>query len=249
MIKRLVGYFEYTNFLNLMTELSNEVSDLELEALDQYVQRFPYYRIRTNLASELENGPTSLSAPKSGPVVRKGLAWMLALARVELGTMLAGFSPTVAPFEAVGVDPYDIDAYKELLMDGVKSHYWALLNDPDLAMVLTAETMPRVLSYSRRLVMVRAMLRAVVKSSRDDLSAVQMQELYSWKESLDRIQSRLTYKIRNYLDQSTTTSGTRDQVKILSRYCNSILRAESREIQAGTADVSNVGTGLNLKSP
>ena len=239
MIKRLVGYFEYANCLLNLDQLLSNTTQLEFEALDAYVRRRPEYSVLTNLASELEQGPSTLSSPRAGVLRRKGLDWMLALARVELGTMLAGFSPTVAPFEVVGYTDYDLVAYKSLLLDGVRTHYWALIGDPDLAGVLNMKDMSRVLSYSRRLVMVRAMLRAVIKSSRNDLSATQMQELYSWKESLDSLQGQFTVAIRNYLRESVNVSQNQKTYhqKFMGPYCLNILRAEQRELESERAAV------------
>ena len=244
MIKRLVGYYEYGNCLLNLNALLATISDLEFEQLDAYVRKRPEYSVMTNLASELPQGPSTLASPKSGPVRRKGLDWMLALARLELGTMLAGFSPTVCPYEAVGVSDYDINAYKALLLDGVRTHYWALLRDPDLGGVLNAKDITRVLSYSRRLVMVRAMLRAVIKSSREDFSPTQMQELYSWKESLDNLQGQFTIVIRNYLQDSAQASQSQREyqtLEVISPFCYSILRAEQRELAAGRAKIYPTG--------
>ncbi len=239
MIKRIVGYLEYTNFLTLMADLLDNTSEVELDALDRYVRGRKEYSIMTNLASGNEAGPTTLAAPKGGPVRRQGLDWMLALARTELGSMLAGFSPTPRPFEAVGVSDFDMKAYKSLLLDGVRSHYWALIKDPDLASILATTEMSRVLSYSRRLVVVRAMIRALMKSSRNDLSNLQMKELSSWFESLDRLQGQLTVAIRNYMRESVNshTSTRTTHSKFMGPWCISILNAEKREIAAGKAQI------------
>lgn len=241
MIKRLVGYLEYTNFLTLTTGLLENTSVVELEALDKYVRSRPEYSVFINLASDVETGPTTLAAPKGGPVRRKGLDWMLALARTELGAMLAGYSPTPSPFEAAGVSQFDLEAYKSFLLDGVRSHYWALIKDPDLASVLATEEMSRVLSYSRWLVIVRAMLRAVLKSSRNDLSDVQMKELYSWKESLDSLQGQFTVVIRNFLRAAENSETTTKTARYMSPVCFSILNAEKREIEAGKAQIYEFG--------
>lgn len=239
MIKRIVGYLEYTNFLTLMNGLVEDVSEVELDALDKYVRARPEYTVVTNLASGVEAGPTTLAAPQGGPIRRKGLDWMLALARTELGSMLAGYSPTPKPFEAVGVSQFDLEAYKSLLLDGVRSHYWALIKDPDLASVLATKEMSRVLSYSRRLVVVRAMIRALMKSSRNDLSNLQMKELSSWYESLDGLQGQFTVAIRNFLREtdSSRTSTKTTHSDFMGPYCISILNAEKREIASGKAQI------------
>jgi hypothetical protein len=241
MVGRLVGFYEYANALDNLDRLVNLVSPSELAEIDKIVAEKDEFTVYTNLSRRLQRGPSSLgnaeAETQSDKYERRGLAWTMALARVELAAMLACFTRVPQPFEAVGPTDFDRAAYVELIQDGAKSHYWALVNDPMLESVthMRADQVP-VLSYSRRLVLARAILGAAMRAGIKDYSPAQMSELTSWKDSLDKLQAGFVLKIEQFLE--TVRSTLKLTNKASNNYveaCGALLRSEQREISAGRA--------------
>ena len=237
-ILQLVGFVEYGNALNHFIELLRSSTAEELEAMDQIVQEKPEFTVYSNLASQFERGPSTLSRPvESTTEGNRGLAWVIALARTEYGAMLAGFSDAPSPFLTVPLHDFDRVAFQTLLLDGAISHYWGLVSDPSLKRVTrTSPSNPIVLAYSRRLVVARSMMSAAMRLAQRDLSNIQLRELTSWKESMDEVQAGLIASIQLYLQASiqSTTKASKQSSDYVEA-CGAMLRAEKRELAAGTA--------------
>jgi len=236
----LVGFAEYGNALSAFTKLLKSSTEDELAAMDEIVARRPEFTIYTDLASQVQSGPSTLGRyADSESDGKRGFAWVIALARVEFGAMMAGFTDVPSPFTVFPVHEYDAMAYRQMLLDGATNHYWALVNDPALKRVTsTSPANPIVLAYSRRLVMARAMLSATMRLSQQQLSNIQMRELSSWKESLDELQAGFVVKIQLYVQSFRQTSTKRSMEEHEYRKaCDAMLRAEARELRAGTAQV------------
>lgn len=237
---RLVGYYEYSNALRDLDKLISMSSEDELYELDKIVAEEDEFTVYSNLSRKIKSGPSSLNEPLESERERRGLRWVTALARVELGSMLAAFTSVSKPYEIVANPKFDLAPYQELLLDGARTHYWALVNDPAMPKVTKSLWVnEQVLSYSRRLVMARAMLRAAVKSDINDYTPVQLRELASWKESLDEAQALVAGKIRAYVNGSKKQVRSSSTSREFTDACSAMLRAEAREIQAGTAKITN----------
>ena len=237
---RLVGYYEYANALNDLDTLINQSTDEELYELDKMVAERDEFTVYTNLSQKLSSGASSLDEPRDEKREQRGLRWVTALARTELGAILAASTGTPKPFEIVANPKFDLEQYRKLLLDGARTHYWALANDPQLREVTRSlKVNTQVLSYGRRLVMARAMLRAVLESSSSYYTPVQLRELYSWKESLDESQALLTAKIRAHIQGTVSKSDPTTTSKEFVYACGIMLRGEAREVAAGTATITN----------
>ena len=245
-IHLLVGFYEYGNALTNFVELLKTASPEELAAMDSIVAEKNEFAVFTNLSKRHERYLTSLSErPKYKNEIdegNKGLAWVIALARVEYGAMLASFSDIKSPFSYVPLHAFDREAYQTLLLDGARTHYWTLAIDKDLEKVM--KTNPEnqiVLAYSRRLLIARNMLAAAMWLSQSQSTEVQRKESENWQERLDGIQAVLTLNIRQYMQSvtqiRTRTSRTRDDYV---NACGAMLRAERRELASGTATVETI---------
>src|SRR5262245_12115646 len=120
MIHRVVGFLEYGRAIAMLDRLLDLATPAELDVLDSLVQQRDEFAVYTNLSRRLEIQPSTLSEPKaadntSGP--RQGLAWIIALARVELGAMSAGFTDTPEPFGSSNPGRMESTAYNEILTD------------------------------------------------------------------------------------------------------------------------------------
>ena len=92
---RLVGFSEYATALNMFTKLVGISNDQELQEMDEMIKDHPSLTVFTNLSRGI-TPPTSTIAEtalnQEQRYGKQGLAWMMALARVEYGAMVAGFT-------------------------------------------------------------------------------------------------------------------------------------------------------------
>lgn len=238
MVRRLVGYWEYLKALQNLDQLASSLTESEREELDEYVKQRNLFAVEGNQSKQLQVGNTSLSDEKDAEDEHRGLDWMTALARVELGAMLSGYTRVPRPFEIVKPTPSDMDAYRYLLLDGVRSHYWSLKKDPAVEYLLRSKNgIYNALSYSRRLLMVRSMLGTLARSGRS-WTFPEQQELTGWKAELDELSGLLHLYVHDYLTQyvgSGTRTTSSSSSRYLTRICGAILAGERRELRNGSA--------------
>ena len=206
-IVQLVGFLEYSTALFLLDELASSLNADELRAIDELIQELDELAVETNLSRGLETRPTALSEPpqRAGDDFRRrGLAWMTALARAELGAMLAGLADQPDALIRLA-SPRDREQYAELVVDGLRTHYWSLVQDPYLRTLLSGRgDANRTLAYFRRTLVAQGFLRAAVRAIEADGAPEKLAELQAMKRSLDEIQAALATRIAGY-HQSTAS--------------------------------------------
>ncbi len=217
LINRLVGFLEYSKALQSFDELAALAKYDEMKAIDEIIKSEPEFIIYTNLSRRLELGRSSLAETPRSPgddFARQGFNWVTALARVEVGAMLAGFTDHPNPFAAVAGKGYDLVEYKEMLLDGAKLHFWALTNDPDFA-ELTKSFKPngQTLTYVRRLNVATAFVYAAGGLTELELSPLQKEEVTTYAKNLDDARTSFQGAIQLYLtivvSQTKTKSDSR----------------------------------------
>ncbi|HZN32463.1 MAG TPA: hypothetical protein VFB80_01545 [Pirellulaceae bacterium] len=239
-IYRVVGFMEYSKALESLDALAALATNYELAAIDEIVKSEPEFTIYTNLARRLERGRSNLAEKPAGEnddFARKGFRWVTALARVEVGAMLAGFSSHPQPFAAVAGTGYDLAEYKELLLDGAKMHFWALTNDPGFTAIMRKfNPSGTTLAYLRRLNVASAFVSALVASAGREFNPAQVQEVKLYATKLEGSRGDIRLSIENYLQQvmaSTKTNlvGRQDNILLEACYKN-VCQQYSRDVAA-----------------
>ena len=202
LVYRLVGFYEYLNALRNFDALLRMVNPAELEMINKLIKEADEYAIYTNLSRTLQKKPSSLAEREQeagDQFERRGLEWIMALARVELGAMLATYTPTKKPFEEVRPSKFEMPAYKELLEDGLRTHYWALWSDPAAAKLARKTPRSITVAYVRRIALTLHFFNAVAKVNQGNLSPVQQVELKAWRRYLDDMWGTYVANIEDYL--------------------------------------------------
>jgi len=208
---------EYGTALRYLDDLLRQLKPEELAAVDAIVSKRAEFTVYTNIARRVQSAPTSLVPPaeiEQGKTERRGLPWVLALARVELGGILATFGSHPSPFEAVGPSQYEMPAYKQLLLDGAETHYWALAQDPEARRIAKIDPTVETLAYIRRLSVARHFLYAAIRSNAAEINQIQLAEAMVQKENLDKLRNVYSSNVADYLaslnysKQSTTSKTT-----------------------------------------
>lgn len=261
-IYRLVGFYEYLKALEQFDALLQKANEYELAAIDELIKYHDEFAIYTNLTRKIQKAPSALSnvdvkraGDKQNPASkedyeRRGLAWVMALARLEVGAMFATYTKVASPFEVVRPSFYEMKAYRNLLEDGMRTHYWSLAGDPALQRVIAesghnpnAETM----AYVRRLTAARKFHEAVGLAGGDQLTPSQVSELRKWGYDLGQLQQGLVKNVKRYLsldgqgiNQSDTQVDEKTQTRSINqgRACLQQLEGERYELQTGKAFVT-----------
>ncbi|MCE9527412.1 MAG: hypothetical protein K8R36_15320 [Planctomycetales bacterium] len=221
LINRIVGFLEYSKALEAFDALAALASFDEMKAIDEIIKSEPEFTIYTNLSRRADQGRSSLAEKPNGPnddFSRKGFRWVTALARVEVGAMLAGFTDHPNPFAAVVGKGYDILEFKEMLIDGAKMHFWALANDPDFAEATkTFKPNGETLTYVRRLNVATAFVYAAGGLTGLDLNPQQKEEVATYAKNLDDARSSFQAAIQLYLSQVFAQTNTKTNTQPLGR--------------------------------
>lgn len=212
----LVGFLEYGQALKRFDHLLSELSPGELEAVEQIVLADNRLALETNLSRRQEVAAGPLSEP-GGPgesFRRHSLAWVMALARVETGAMLAAFTETPHPFRMVQPSEYEAAAYRELLLDALRTHFLSLPADTQWQQLASLEDQP-LLAQQRRLTLASRFAEAVLDAGLDGdkLPALQsmvarLQTLKALVERqiLDRLRTRQGFEVGEHRLQGTKQS-------------------------------------------
>lgn len=196
-VLRLVGFVEYSASLGMLDQFLSVANDEELRIADEIVTERPEFAIYTNLSKKWQGANSFLAEPTSTDnenYRQQGLKWVTALARVEVGAMLAGFTSVPAPFAVKGPTKYDLDAYQEILLDGYRSLYWTIAADQTLGNYANSPIPTSMLLIEgRRIALARAFGTAVINLIKPKLSPVQIAELLSWDQLLQRLEIVILY--------------------------------------------------------
>jgi hypothetical protein len=213
-VYRIVGFLEYAKALEFLVQFVETASSQELDVANEIIREREPFVVYVNL-SRLIEGNSSLSDRSRNSQrtsQRRGLEWVMALARVELGGMLAGFTSHPQPFQAtapgtggkvrVRTAAIDAEAYREILTDGMRVHYWTLRRDPAVRNYYTHGVPENhLLTYGRRSVVARKFLQAARRYSLDRLSKTQLAEMNAWDNYFKKIQLTLLYCLSRKVGQ------------------------------------------------
>lgn len=241
-VYRLVGYLEYGRSLYLLDELLDLASAEELKVIEELVAERPEFAVYTNLSRLLEPQPGALSEPASdsdvaapaGKYRQQGLAWITALARVELAAMSAGFDVDDHPFRTFAPSRYEAAQYALMLMDALRTHYWALQRDPLVRDIRNAGLNDvQGLAYFRRVAVAIEMADALERLGKGSYSPGQLEQLKSWRREMKSLRGTVLYSVLKLHDRTTVEQKWTSAL----RSCPALVRIAREDLLAGTAEV------------
>lgn len=236
---RTVGALEYGSALRLFDTLLQQATKEELAAMDAIVSERPEFGMHSGMSVALGGQASALALGGNPGTERRGFAWVVALARLELGGILATFTPARGPFEVVGGTPFDFPAYGELLLDGAEAHVQAMATDSNLKRVARKVPDREVLAYIRRISVARHMLQAAMRANANRLTPPQLEILYNQDRELAYLQDDFKDNVTSYLAASnydkTKTNVLSGQARETWLGCGIMINGALNELKAGTA--------------
>ena len=203
LIYRIVGFYEYNTALKFLDRLILTSTVDELDAADAIVRSENEFIIYTNLSRRVDGAPSTLTEKKQAEgdtFARHGLRWVTALARVEVGAMLAGYTNHPSPFDLVNITSFDADECKELLLDGARIHFWSLFHDKDFQDIQKVyPPTGATLVYVRRLKIARLFTETASRIEPQRFTPEQAVELTAQVATLDKTGTGLVGMIALHL--------------------------------------------------
>ena len=217
---QIVGYQEYANALNNLVPLVRAADEASLRVYDKIISDMPELVIYTNLSRrfglvQMQNfslpprlrntsnlyrqSSLNETGNDANAYKRSGIGWLIALARLEHGSIEIGYQTNVSPYNLEELTKVETAAFSALLLDGARSHYWAM--NMDLATHYLLEgNVPKVsdrtaLAYGRRAVLVQEMLKTLNQLASQQFSPAQKQELQSWYKNMSAVRQGVVYNV------------------------------------------------------
>src|SRR5262249_34022558 len=185
----------------------------EVGIMDQWLKEQPQFTIYINLSRKFPQVATTafVEWPQGAADAfeRRGLDWVVSLARIELSAMRAAFSNDREPFQSLRPSTYENKAYEELLIDSLRCHLWGLQADPlfvekNLRQAAASNEYVALL-YERRVRLALAFLDATRQWLAQRAPPPQRIEMRQYNEKLTEIQTFIHRELR--LSDPSMTKG------------------------------------------
>lgn len=247
---QIVGYQEYANALNHLVPLVQNANAEYLEAYNDIVSDLDEFSVYVNLSrrfGRLAANPLAERYRQSylhefplspnDDFRRRGIGWVLALARLEHGAVEVGYQESGNPFSLNNLTAIERMPFAELLLDGVRSHYWSMSSDPVTYRLskgyVTKVNNRTALAYGRRTVMVQYMIETLDKIAGNSLKPAQRSELQAWHSELSSIRDGVTYVMYETHRAIIEKQGI-DAIKLYG--CPSLVNSIRRDISEGKGE-------------
>ena len=216
---RIVGFYEYRKALSNFDKFLEEASHAEIAAADELIRERDEFAVFVNLSRLLPRNHRSKLAEVTRPdddFQRRGFRWLTAVARIEVQSIMAAFSSHREPFSVLPSTEFDETEYNEVLLDAMRTHFWAFESDPNWKRELASKVpSSRTLAYLRRLAMLSGFVRTVVQRMGDDFDVEQAAEITTWQENIGNSAKSLHAKVQRAINASQL-SNEMDSVQIRS---------------------------------
>ena len=181
---RIVGSYEYGTSLSNFGKLVDSSTPEQIEVYDKLVGMKSEYSFYSGVASNmgLDTDFSSLDQESSTDVessyLKHSLAWMMALARVELGATMSmygdGMEDPFGKAVTLGGVGFGAEEYLSVLVDDVAAHLKAVQNDDSYIRTLAPEEEvgSLTLNHLRRTQLINDMLGKVISSQIPEIVAV-----------------------------------------------------------------------------
>ena len=217
---RIVGTYEYRQSLDALDRLVAQSTPEQIVVYNKMLDDRPEFSF-CNGVDSLGTGRVALAAKATDnqwldPYMRRGLPWMTALARVELGATMSMYGDSKKPFAEFAPSAFDLAAYLEIMFDDVVVHLKDLAQDSGFRTVVQPAHAPDswTLAYLRRIKLIRDMLAVLYLTEQPEMIA----NLVPLESELKYYQNKLVRRI--WADENLS--------KVQTGYTSTVIGRESK---------------------
>ena len=163
---RIVGTYEYLKAIEKFNQLVELSSHAEIKTYDRIIAAQREMSFYSGIATDYGIGKiTHLPADEQSLINstyrRNSLAWLMALARVEVGATISMYGKSDDPFNTIGQGKTNFgkSEYAEIISDDLASHLKAVAGDPGFQNAMNVQKPNSdTLAYLRRAKLIRDLL-------------------------------------------------------------------------------------------
>lgn len=245
---RLVGTYEYDQCLNQLSNLIATSSEEQIAVYDEMLGVRPEFSFVSGVEMSGLNGRKPGDAPREwlDPFKRRGLAWMMALAKLELGATMSLYGKSKLPFTAYPPTQFDLDAFMRIMLDDTIAQMSNLANDPGFQFVLRSNRIDTwTLAYLRRIKLIRDMTNVLFALNDPVITA----QLYPYEKDLKKKQEGLAARVLASQMEVTETRKSTGVYNTEDRYGGTCKELAHRLQGNGTGSPSSTGSTSPSGSP
>ena len=219
---RIVGTYEYKTSLKHLDKLVLLSTPEEIEVYDKIIAQLPefifYSGMTANINQPLNANGLNPQPPAANDFKKQSLAWMMALARVELSATRSMYLPGdnwfVMPFTAT----FGQQEYYSVLLDDMAVHLHALETDGKFKKAVKKSmelASSATISYLRRLKLIDSGLAALERSGAPVVVQKSIEFRTVVKKYTDVLQDQVARSVQDTVQSTTsqkTTNSTNRQV-------------------------------------
>jgi hypothetical protein len=214
---RLVGSYEYANAVYDLQRLIEQSSIDEIRVYNEILKTHPEFSLYAGMEVQGKM-PRDWKPEDASDVARydslykkRGLAWMLALAKVELGATLAAYTDSKTPFLTFAPTLFDREEFTQILLEDCIDHVQALNKESIFkkVMKMRGSANNETLAYLRRIKLIRDMMDVLKQSEMPGLAA----KIRPVEKDLERSQHALVTHVKSSTGQRQHISATTSQAE------------------------------------
>lgn len=213
---RFVGSYEYMKAIEAFEKLISISTPEDLQAYDLVLINRPEFTYFNGANVALGNKPNLRQANSTqrnqfyDTFRKKGLAWMMALAKVELSATASMYGDAKKPFQAIATSQFDTLPYLTVLADDVAAHMRSLSQEQGFHKVTRSgrKIDTWTLAYLRRLKLIRDMIETL-----GDANSQVKFELKKYDGELAKYERRLNRAVAAELNSVQSGSNQSQSVR------------------------------------
>ena len=171
---RLVGSYEYLNAIDFIEKLAAMSDAQEISVYDDIIETQRELSFVCGIATDyglirVSDLPEAEQSLIESTYKRHSLAWLLALARVEVGATISMYGYSQDPFGVFANSSFGRDEYLEILTDDLTNHLKTVANDQGFQNANLQKLDSDTLAYLRRAKLMNDLLDKIMLTGNNEL--------------------------------------------------------------------------------
>lgn len=212
---RIVGTIEYSSALNFLEKLVDSSTPEQIEIYDKLIAEMPEFAFYSGMTANVNPQPVAAVKPSKlahSQFKKQSLAWLMALAKVELAATRSMYVPGGESFLPPANHKFGASEYYQVLLDDVAVHLNAIDKDDQFKRAIKKsfkKASSATLSYLRRLKLVGSMLVALEQSGEPEIATLSA----AYREQVTELNASLEGQVARSIQDQVLTSNHQSNVR------------------------------------